>query len=63
MDLYCFKSLRFGRIICYHKMIKLILWGKKKNRSFPPYFLSFPFCAQKGHLGRVAPGMRMRTAL
>lgn len=32
MDLYCFKSLRFGRIICYHKMIKLILWGKKKKK-------------------------------
>lgn len=62
MDLYCFKPLRFGRIICYHKMIKLILWGKK-NRLFPPYFLSFPSCGQKQHLGRVAPGMRTRTTL
>lgn len=48
MDLYCFKPLRFGRIICYHKMIKLILWGGKK-RLFPPYFLSFLFYGQKRH--------------
>lgn len=62
MDLYCFKPLRFGRIICYHKMIKLILWGEKK-RLFPPYFLSFLSYGQKRHRGRVAPAMRMTTTL
>ena len=43
MDLYCFKPLRFGRIICYHKMIKLILCGGEKKivSSLLP-LLSFP---------------------
>ena len=44
MDLYCLKPLRSGRIICHHKMIKLILWGagKKIVSSLLP-LVSFPW--------------------